>query len=105
LAQSLDSALKQRLRTVVDGQPVTEAELRKLMEEGSAWVLILGAQLARGERRLAELASDPTSGLADVAAAFRRVHELQPDLDELQALLAGLERRARESRAAWLRAS
>jgi hypothetical protein len=105
LAQTLDAALKQRLRAVVDGQPVTEAELRRLMEEGGAWVLILGAQLERSERRLAELASDPRSGLAGVAAAFRRVNELQPDLDELQTLLAGVEERARESRAAWLRAS
>jgi hypothetical protein len=102
VAQTLDSALRERLRDVVDGQPVTEAELRRLTEEGGAWVLILGAQLARSERRLAELTSDPTSSLAEIAAAFRRVNELSPDLDELQGLLAELQGRAREFRAAWL---
>jgi hypothetical protein len=104
LAQ-LDSVLKERLRAVVDGERVTEAELRRLMEEGGAWVRILRGQLKRSEQTLAEVAADPVSSLADVADAFRRLNELEPDLDELQALLAGLEQRARESRAAWLRAS
>jgi hypothetical protein len=103
VAQTLDPVLKKRLRAVLDRQPVTEAELRRLTEEGGAWALILGAQLARSERRLAELTSDPTSSLAEVAAAFRRVSELSPDLDELQTLLAELNGRAREFRAAWLR--
>ena len=102
LDQTLDSALKERLRAVLDRQPVTEAELRKLIEEGGAWTLILGAQLERSEQRLAELASDPASSLAEVAAAFRRVNELQPDLAELQTLLTELQERAREFRAAWV---
>jgi hypothetical protein len=104
LAQ-LDSVLKERLRAVVDGQPVTEAELRKLLEEGGAWVRILRGQLNTSERTLAELTADPASSLAEVAYAFRRLNELEPDLDELQTLLTKLEERARESRAAWLRAS
>jgi hypothetical protein len=101
----LDSVLKQRLRAVVDGQRVTEAELRRLMEEGGAWMRILRGQLRRSEQTLAELAADPASSLADVAEAFRRLNELEPDLEELHALLTKLEKRARESRAAWLRAS
>jgi chromosome segregation ATPase len=101
----LDSVLKQRLRAVVDGQRVTEAELRRLMEEGGAWMRILRGQLRRSEQTLAELSADPASSLADVSEAFRRLNELEPDLEELQALLAKLEERARESRAAWLRAS
>jgi chromosome segregation ATPase len=101
----LDSVLKQRLRAVVDGQRVTEAELRRLMEESGAWLRILRGQLRRSEQTLAELAADPASSLADVADAFRRLNELEPDLEELQALLTKLEERARESRAAWLRAS
>jgi hypothetical protein len=101
LAQ-LDSVLKERLRAVVDGQRVTEAELRKLMEEGGAWVRILRGQLKRSEQTLAEVAADPASSLADVADAFRRVNELRPDFDELQMLLRALEKRAREFRAAWL---
>lgn len=99
---TLDSALKERLRAVLDQQPVTEAELRNLSEEGEACVLILGGELARSEHTLAELASDPTSSLRDIAAAFRRVNELRPNLDELQALLAQLHVRAREFRASWL---
>ena len=102
VAETLDSALKERLRAVLGQRPVTEAELRKLSEQGRACTLILGAQLARSEHRLAELASDPTSSLAEVAAAFRSVNELRPDLDELRALLEQLHGRAREVRAAWL---
>jgi chromosome segregation ATPase len=99
---TLDSALKERLRAVLDQQPVTEAELRNLSEEGQACVLILGAELERSEQTLAELASDPTSSLRDIAAAFRRVNELRPNLDELQTLLARLHVQAREFRASWL---
>ncbi len=41
MAQTFDTAVKERLRAVVDGRPVTEAELRKLFEEGQACALIL----------------------------------------------------------------
>jgi hypothetical protein len=102
VAQTLDSALKERLRSVLDRQPVTEAELRKLAEEGAACTLILGAQLERSEQRLGELESDPASSLAEISATFRRVSELRPDLEELRTLLAEVEERAREFRSAWL---
>ena len=81
---------------------MTEAELRKLAEEGRACELILGGQLRRSERRLEALASDPTSSLADIAGALREVNELRPDLDELEALLGELQGRAREFRARWV---
>jgi chromosome segregation ATPase len=103
--ETLDSALKERVRAVLDQRPTTEAELRKLSEEGRACALILTAQLERNERRLAELSSDPSSSLAEIAVALRRVNELRPDLDELQTLLAELEERAREFRAAWVSSS
>jgi chromosome segregation ATPase len=80
---------------------VTEAELRKLAEEGRACELILGGQLQRSEQRLETLASDPTSSLADIAEALREVNELRPDLDELEGLLGELQERAREFRARW----
>jgi len=80
---------------------VTEAGLRKLAEEGRACTLILGGQLQRSERRLETLASDPTSSLAEIAAALREVNELRPDLDELETLLEELQGRAREFRARW----
>ena len=81
---------------------MTEAELRKLAEEGRACELILGGQLQRSEQRLQALSSDPTSSLVEIAAALREVNELRPDLDELEALLADLQARAREFRARWV---
>ncbi|HSC90134.1 MAG TPA: hypothetical protein VLB86_00620 [Gaiellaceae bacterium] len=106
MAESLDSALKERLRAVLDRQqPVTEAELRKLTEEGRACALILGAQLERGEQRLGELSSDPASSLSEIAATLRDVNRLRPDVEELGELLEELEGRARALRAAWLSAS
>ena len=59
--ETLDSALKERLRAVVRDEPVTEAELRKLAEEGRACELILGGQLQHAEERVAALSSDPSS--------------------------------------------
>ena len=100
--EPLDAALKSRLRAVIHGEPVTEAELRNLFEEGRACELILGGELEHGERKLGELASDPASSLTEMAAAVRRVNALRPDLDELRELLADLDSRAREFRASWL---
>jgi hypothetical protein len=104
VAETLDSALKERLRSVLGGRPVTEAELRKLTEEGRACELILSGQLARDERRLDQLAGDPASSLAEIAARLTHVNELRPDLDELQSMLAELDARAREFRTSWLSA-
>jgi hypothetical protein len=98
----LDAALKARVREVLDSQSVTESVLRKLAEEGSACALILEARLARSERRLAELSSDPASSLSDIAAEARAINEVRPDLEELRTLLAALDAHARELRASWL---
>jgi hypothetical protein len=103
MAQSLDSALKERVRAVLDRRGVTEAELRKLFEEGGACVLILGAEVEHAEQRLAELTSDPDSSLADIASEHRRLNEVRPDLEELCSLLRQLDSRAREIRGSWLR--
>jgi hypothetical protein len=102
VTDTLDSALKARLRAVLDRTPVTEAELRKLDEEGRACALILTARLERCERRLAELSSDPESSLAEIAAEVRAANELRPDVAELHALLAQLGELAREFRASWV---
>ncbi|HEX6702887.1 MAG TPA: hypothetical protein VF101_19345 [Gaiellaceae bacterium] len=102
MLETLDSALKERLRAVLDSRPVTEAELRKLFEEGQACALILGGQLEKEEGRLAQLSSDPASDLAEMADALRVVNELRPDLAELQELLEQLGPRAREFRASWV---
>jgi hypothetical protein len=104
LATTLDSALRERLHAVLARQPVTEAELRKLAEEGRACRLIIGAELERAEHRVGELSADPASSLAELADRLRVVNELRPHLAELDALLDALERRARESRASWLTA-
>ena len=92
----------ERLRAVLGREPVTEAELRKLTEQGRAWALLADAQLERSKRRLDEVAADPEAALADVAAALREVHELRPELDELHAMLAELQGRAREFRQSWV---
>lgn len=102
MAETLESALKERLRAVLDSRPVTEAELRKLFEEGQACALIMSGQLDKEERRLTRLAADPAAALADMAAALRGVNELRPGLAELHELLAELTVRARKFRASWL---
>ena len=102
-ADSLDAALKQRLRAVLERQePVTEADLRRLTEEARACELLLAARLARGERRLADLSADAGSSLSEIASTLREVNELHPELDELRALVAQLDERAHALRALWL---
>jgi hypothetical protein len=102
VGETLDSALKVRLRAVLEDGRVTEAELRKLFEEGRACELILSGQLEREEGRLVRLAAEPDSEFAEMADALRRVGELRPDLADLHALLDDLEARAREFRASWV---
>jgi hypothetical protein len=99
----LDTDLRKRLRDVLEDpqRPVTEAELRSLSDEGRACSLILGAELERLERRLAELDGDPSAPLGEIAPAFRRANEFRAHVDELEGLLAALERRAKEIRTAW----
>jgi hypothetical protein len=104
VAHTLDSALKVRLRSVLERQQVTEAELRKLFEEGQACALILGGELEKAERRLTELAADPAAPLAEMAASLRSVNDLRPDLEELHDLLDELTVQARRVRASWLSA-
>jgi hypothetical protein len=98
----LHTALHDRLRAVLDREPVTEAELRKLTEEGRASALLARAELRKAEQRLDELADDPSSSLSDVAVTLREVQELRPALDELDAMLAELHSRAREFRRSWV---
>jgi hypothetical protein len=102
VAATLDSALKARLREVIERQQVTEAELRKLFEEGRACALILGGELEKAELRLAELAADPAAPLAEMASSLRTVNDLRPDLEELHDLLEELSVQARRFRASWL---
>jgi hypothetical protein len=100
----LDTALKKRIHKVLEDpqRPVTEAELRKLSEEGRACTLIIGGELERLEHRLAELDRDPASSLGAIAEAFRRVHAFRTHLEELDELLTALEGRARQLRTSWL---
>ena len=100
----LDTVLKERIRGVLENpeRPVTEAELRKLSEEGRACTLILGAELERLEERLAQLDADPASPLGAIAPAYRRVHDFRAHLEELDGLLSALEDRARHVRTSWL---
>jgi hypothetical protein len=102
VTDTLDGAVKARLRGVLDRRSATESELRRLTEEGRACVLILDARLERGEQRLAALSADPASSLAEIAAEVRAAEEARNDVYELHALLAELDALAREFRMSWL---
>ena len=103
LPDKLDVAVATRLREIVAGKPVTESELRAVADRAGGWARALEAQVAGSEARLAALNSDPTSPLADIASEVRRLDALMPELAEARSLLAGLERRTRELRTAWLK--
>jgi chromosome segregation ATPase len=105
MTERFDTELKARVESVLDHEPVTEAALRRLLEEGRACILILRARLARTEAKLTELAADPETSLADTATTFRALAEVRADLEELEALLDALEDRARVARASWLSSS
>jgi hypothetical protein len=98
----LDSDLKERLREVLERRPVTEAELRKVLDEGRVCALLVRGRLERGEQRLSELVDDPESPLAELASALRTVSDLRPRLLELESTLAELRERAPEFRRSWL---
>jgi hypothetical protein len=103
LPQQLDLALVTRLREVVAGEVVTEAELRALDDEAGGWLRATEAQLRAGEARLTKLNADPASPLAEIAAEVRRVDALSRELQEARRLTEGLEQRTRELRTAWLK--
>ena len=102
MAQTPDLVLLDRLREVLADQPVTETELRALIEQADGLVRTLGAHMAGSERRITALTDDPDSSLTEIAAELQRVDELRPRLEEARALLAELETRARELRTSWL---
>ena len=102
LAETPDLALLARLRSVIGNQPVTETELRALIEQADGLVRTLGAHMTGSESRLAELTEDPDSSLTEIAAELHRVEELRPRLEEARSLLTDLETRARELRTSWL---
>lgn len=97
-----DPALVQRLRDVLADDPVTETELRELIEQADGLVRALDAHVAGSERRVAELAHDPDASLVEIAAELHRAAALRPRLHEARRLLAELETRAREWRTSWL---
>jgi hypothetical protein len=101
----LDAVLRERLRDVLQEppRPVTESELRSLLDEGRACMLILNGELERLERRLAELDADPNTSFSALTAAFRRVSLFRDHIDDLRALVSALETRAREVHASWQR--
>jgi chromosome segregation ATPase len=102
MPEPLELALIKRLREVLDDRPATESELRALSEQAEAWARAIGAQLASSERRIQRLNQNPASSLAQLASELRRVERLRPQLKEVQAMLDGLERRARQVRTEWL---
>jgi hypothetical protein len=103
LPEKLDLELVKRLRQVVTGEVATESELRTLAEQADGWARATEAQLRAAEARLARLNADPASELGDMAVELRRVEDLYAELEEARSLVAGLERRTRELRTAWLK--
>ena len=99
----LELALVTRLRQVVAGDVVTEAELRELDDEAGGWLRATAAQLHAAEDRLTTLNSDPAAPLAEIAAEVRRAEALSRERDEAVRLIDGLEERTREVRTAWLK--
>lgn len=102
MAETPDLDLLERLRDVLADQPVTETELRALVEQTDGLVRTLGAHIAASELRLTELNADPDSSLTEIAAELQRVEDLRPRLEEAIALQEDLETRARELRTSWL---
>ena len=102
MTQTPDLVLLERLREVLANQPVTETELRALVEQADGLVRTLGAHVNGSEGRLAELAEDPDSSLTEIASELHRVEALRPRLEEARSLLADLEIRARELRTSWM---
>ncbi|HEY2310799.1 MAG TPA: hypothetical protein VGH46_06755 [Gaiellaceae bacterium] len=103
LPEKLDLALTVRLRQVVAGEVVTEAELRALDDEAGGWLRATEAQLHAAEDRLTRLNADPATPLAEIAAEVRRAESLARERDEALCLIDGLEQRTREVRTAWLK--
>jgi hypothetical protein len=101
----LDAVLRGRLREVLrePPPPVTEAELRSLLEEGRACMLILSGELNRLEGRLAQLDGDPQASFSAITDALRRVNQFRAHVEELSALLIALETHAHEVRSSWRR--
>ena len=102
VALAPDLALLARLRGVLGDEPVTETELRGLIEQTDGLVRALGAHVAGSEHRLTELSDDPDSSLREIASELHRVETLRPRLEEARSLHHELELRARELRTAWL---
>jgi chromosome segregation ATPase len=102
MAETPDLALLDRLRDVLRDQPVTETELRGLIERADELVRTLAEQLAASELRLTELNAEPDSSLTEMAGELQRVEELRPRLEEASSLQTELELRARELRTSWL---
>jgi hypothetical protein len=100
--ERLEQALARRLREVTGTAPVTERELRALVERGEAWRRTLAGLLAAAERALESLAEDSRSSLSDVAGELERAERLRRELAELERLLAELDARARRLRTEWL---
>ena len=104
LTDSAVEAVKEIVSSLgtLGNQPVTETELRGLIEQANGLVRTLGAHMAGSERRLTELTEDPDSSLKEIATELHRVEGLRPRLEEARSLLADLETRARELRTSWL---
>ncbi len=99
---TLELALRRRLAEVVAGAAATEAELRRLAEQGEALSRGLQAAADSGEAHLEALATEPDASIAELASELRRVEGLRAELEALRPILSALDGRARELRGSWI---
>ena len=90
--------MRRRLAEVVAGESATEAELRRLAEQGQVLIAGLEAAAEEGEARLNVLASEPHTPVAELASELRQVEALRAELEGLRPVLSALEQRAQKLR-------
>jgi hypothetical protein len=93
--------LESQLLHALETSP-TESELRRLAEQGDAWLRVLQGLIEEGEERLTERSGDPACELAEIAAGLRRVESLRREAEEIRQLLRRLAVRTRALRAQWV---
>ncbi len=102
MTQTPDLVLLERLREVLADQPVTETELRVLIEQADGLVRTLGAHMAGSERRLNELTPIRTARSPRSLRSCTGSKACGRGSTKLGTLLRDLEARARELRTSWL---
>src|SRR5262249_62183923 len=78
VVETPDRVLLERLREVLADQPVTETELRGLIDQADGLVRTLGAHMAGSESRPPALSADPEGALQGIARQVHLAARLRP---------------------------